>query len=74
MPMDQPNMPNLIQTDVVCLKQRRNDLASQLEDAECTLWNEMVNIAIQLERGNAISSEAALVLARNDLPDFEDWD
>ncbi|MDE4175082.1 hypothetical protein PXK01_13035 [Phaeobacter sp. PT47_59] len=74
MPMDQPNMPNLIQTDVVCLEQRRNDLAIQLEDVECTLWNEMVNIAIQLERGNAISSEAALVLARNDLPDFEDWD
>lgn len=74
MPMDLPNMPNLIQTDVVCLEQRRNDLASQPEDAECTLWNEMVNIAIQLERGNAISSEAALVLARNDLPDFEDWD
>lgn len=74
MTMNHPNMPNLIQTDVVCLEQRRNDLASQLDDAECTLWNEMVNIAIQLERGNAISSEAALVLARNDLPDFEDWD
>lgn len=72
--MNLPNTLEAFQIDVVGLEKRRDELANQLEDAECMLWTEMVNLAIQLKAGKSIAPAAALVLARNDLPDFEDWD
>ncbi|MGH1414802.1 MAG: hypothetical protein ACRBB0_15040 [Pelagimonas sp.] len=48
------NLAEAISTDVVGLEKRRNELANQLEDAECSLWTEMVYLAIQLKEGRSI--------------------
>lgn len=73
MTTNHPHMPDAILTDVVDLEQRRNELACQLEDADCKLWTEMVNVAYQLKEGKSVPPAVALVLARNELPDFEDF-
>ncbi len=66
-----PHIPLTNLADVVALEKYRDELARQLEDAECMLWTEMEHLAFQLKAGKPIPPAAALVLARNELPDSE---
>ena len=71
MTMNTSHIPVANRTDVVALEKHRDELARRLEDVECMLWTEMEHLAFQLKAGKQIPPAAALVLARNELPDSE---
>lgn len=71
MTMNIPRIPVENLTNIVALERHRDELARRLEDVECMLWTEMEHLAFQLKAGKQIPPAAALVLARNELPDTE---
>jgi hypothetical protein len=64
-------MSNAILTDIVKLEKDRDDLQERLDAAETILATEMVQLARQLGEGKALPPAAALVMARNELPDYQ---